>query len=75
MKLTVYTADCVGILSNCVYPDKHIITDETAMKEAVKFGHVTAIYKDNYRGTFNFISADNVALDCDNDHGDILTCT
>lgn len=75
MKLTVYTADCVGSLSNCVYPDQHIITDETAMKEAVKFDYVTAIYKDNYRGTSNFISADNVPLDCDNDHSDILTCT
>ena len=32
MKLTVYSADCVGSLSNCVYPNKHIITDETTMK-------------------------------------------
>ena len=70
MKLTVYTADCVGSLSNCVYPNKQIITDETAMAEAVKHDHVTAEYKDNYRGNSNFIIADNVPLDCDNDHSD-----
>ena len=70
MKLTVYSADCVGSLSNCVYPNKHIITDETTMKAAVSHDHVTAEYKDNYRGNSNFIVADNVPLDCDNDHSD-----
>lgn len=70
MKLTVYSADCVGSLSNCVYPNKYIITDETTMKAAVSHDHVTAEYKDNYRGNSNFIVADNVPLDCDNDHSD-----
>ena len=70
MKLTVYSADCVGSLSNCVYPNKHIITDETTMKAAVSHDHVTAEYKDNYRGNSNFIVADNVPLDCANDHSD-----
>ena len=32
--------------------------------------HVTAAYKDNYRNTANFLSADNVPLDCDNDHSE-----
>ena len=70
MRLTIYTADCVGSLSNCVYPNKHIITDEAAMKVAMKYDHVTAAYKDNYRNNSNFITADNVPLDCDNDHSD-----
>lgn len=70
MKLTVYSADCVGSLSNCIYPNKNIITDETVMKAAVRHDHVTAEYKDNYRGNSNFITADNVPLDCDNDHSD-----
>lgn len=70
MRLTIYTADCVGSLSNCVYPNKHIITDEFAMKAAMKYDHVTAAYKDNYRSNSNFITADNVPLDCDNDHSD-----
>ncbi|WP_029502431.1 phage/plasmid primase, P4 family [Lachnoclostridium phytofermentans] len=70
MRLTIYTADCVGSLSNCVYPNKHIITDEAAMNVAMKYDHVTAAYKDNYRNNSNFITADNVPLDCDNDHSD-----
>lgn len=70
IRLTIYTADCVGSLSNCTYPNKNIITDEQAMKSAMQHDHVTAEYKDNYRSKFNFISADNVPLDCDNDHSD-----
>lgn len=70
MKLTIYSADCIGCLSNCVYPQKHIVTDEIALKDAVKHDHVTAEYKDNYRSNANFIVADNVPLDCDNDHSD-----
>lgn len=70
IKLTIYTADCTHSLSNCIYPNKHIITDETSMKDAMKYDHVTAEYKENYRSNSNFISADNVPLDCDNDHSD-----
>lgn len=70
IRLTLYTADCVGSLSNCVYPNKNIITDEQSMKAAMQHDHVTAEYKDNYRSNSNFISADNVPLDCDNDHSD-----
>lgn len=40
------------------------------MKSAMKYDHVTAAYKDNYRSNSNFITADNVPLDCDNDHSD-----
>lgn len=70
IRLTIYTADCVGSLSNCIYPYKNIITDEQSMKAAMQHDHVTAEYKDNYRSNSNFISADNVPLDCDNDHSD-----
>lgn len=70
IRLTLYTADCIGSLSNCVYPNKNIITDEQSMKAAMQHDHVTAEYKDNYRSNSNFISADNVPLDCDNDHSD-----
>lgn len=70
IRLTLYTADCVGSLSNCVYPNKNIITDEQSMKAAMQYDHVTAEYKDNYRSNLGFISADNVPLDCDNDHSD-----
>lgn len=70
MQLTLFSADCVGSLSNSIYPNKHIVTDETSMKAAVEFDHVTAEYKNNHRSNSNFISADNVPMDCDNDHSD-----
>lgn len=70
MELTLYSADFVGSLSNSIYPNKHIVTDETSMKAAVQFDHVTAEYKNNHRSNSDFISADNVPMDCDNDHSD-----
>lgn len=72
IRLTLYTADCVGSLPNCVYPNKNIITAEQSMKAAMQHDHVTGEYKDNYRSNSYFISADNVPLDCDNDHSDNL---
>ena len=70
IKFTLYTANCKGSLKNCLYPNKKIITDKESMIKAVKFDHVTAQYKNNYRGIANFIEADNIPLDCDNDHSD-----
>lgn len=70
INFTLFTANCVGSLSNCIYPNKAVITDKDTLMQAVKFDHVTAEYKDSYRGNGNFIKADNVPLDCDNDHSD-----
>lgn len=70
MKFTLYTANYVGSLSNSIYPNKRIITDETSMKAAAEFDHVTAEYKNNHRSNSDFISADNIPMDCDNDHSD-----
>lgn len=70
IKFTLYTADCIGNLSNCLYPNKKVITDKESLVKAIAFDHVTAEYKDNYRSNSNFIGADNVPLDCDNDHSD-----
>lgn len=71
-QFTLYTADCVDSLSNCIYPNKKVITDKYSLINAVRYDHVTAEYKNSYRSNSNFISADNVPLDCDNDHSDNL---
>ena len=63
-QFTLYTADCVGSLSNCIYPNKKVIADEESLINAVKYDHVTAEYKNSYRSKANFISADNVAYFC-----------
>lgn len=70
MKFTLFTADCVGRLSNCLYPNKAVVCDEETLTQAVMFDHVTAEYKNSYRSSANFIQADVVPLDCDNDHSD-----
>lgn len=70
IRFTLYVSDCKGNLQNCVYPHQAVITNKSSMERAVKFDHVTAAYKENYRSSANFIQADNVPLDCDNDHSD-----
>ena len=68
----LYVANCTGNLLNCIYPKKITVTDKESMLEAIKFDHVTAKYKGNYRNTDNFIQANCVVLDCDNDHSEDL---
>ena len=67
---TLYLADCIGNQKNCLYPHKTIVKDVESLTMAAMRDHVTAAYKDNYRNTANFLSADNVPLDCDNDHSE-----
>ena len=67
---TLYTANCTGNLQNCLYPNKVVVQDKDSFVEAIRFDHVSAEYKDNYRSNTNFIKADNIVLDCDNDHSD-----
>ncbi|NLY36663.1 MAG: DNA primase, partial [Tissierellia bacterium] len=70
MKFTLYASDTKGNLSNCLYPRKIEVVDTASFIEAIKFDHVSAKYKDNYRSNANFIKSDNLVLDCDNDHSD-----
>lgn len=70
IQFTLYTANCIGNLSNCIYPNKGVIKDKESFKLAIKFDHVTAQYKENYRSNANFIKSDCLVLDCDNDHSD-----
>ena len=70
INFTVYSADCVGNSSNCLYPNKMIVSDKESFIKATKMDHVTAKYKGNYRSKDNFESSDCIPLDCDNDHSD-----
>lgn len=70
MRLTIFTARCVGNKSNSIYPDKNIIESAHDMDRAMKLDHVCATYKDNRRSADNFIESDTVVMDCDNDHSE-----
>ena len=70
MQMTIYDAVTVGSRSNCVYPNPVTVTDADTMRQAVAFDHVCAAYKQNYRSVDNFLKADCLPMDCDNDHSD-----
>lgn len=70
MELTLYTADCTGKASNCVYPNKTVVTNAEELKAAISFDHVAAKYKNNYRSNENFEEANGFFMDNDNDFSD-----
>lgn len=70
LDFTIYTANCAGDSSNCLYPNKVVIYDKDSFIAATKTDHVAAKYKGDYRSKDNFEFADCIPLDCDNDHSD-----
>lgn len=67
---TIYSADRAGVPSNCLYPHKASIKDDSDLKAAVLNDYVCAEYKNNYRSNSNFIGSDCLPVDCDNDHSE-----
>lgn len=70
MQMTIYDTATVGSRSNCVYPNPVTVTDADTMRQAATFDHVCAAYKQNYRSVDNFLKADCLPMDYDNDHSD-----
>ena len=68
--LTLYSADFTGNPGNCSYPHKTIVMDVDSLKAAVGHDYVCAEYKNHYRNNDNFLSADCLPVDCDNDHSE-----
>ena len=68
MQITIFTAACTGKTSNCSYPNRKVVITPEEMKEAVRFDHVCAEYKGNYRSIGNFTRSDVVVMDIDKDH-------
>ncbi|MFQ8704185.1 MAG: hypothetical protein ACLR9I_10505, partial [Eisenbergiella sp.] len=67
---TLYSADFIGNPGNCSYPHKTVVMDADSLKNAVGHDYVCAEYKNHYRNGDNFISADCLPVDCDNDHSE-----
>lgn len=68
MQITMFTAGCTGQAANCSYPNRRVVTTPEEMQKAVRFDHVCAEYKGNYRSIGNFARSDVVVMDIDNDH-------
>lgn len=67
---TLYSANIIGNPSNCSYPNKTEVTDGDSLRAAVCHDYVCAEYKNNYRSGDNFLGADCLPVDCDNDHSE-----
>ena len=72
MKFTLYRADRLGMPENCIYTHKVAVTDKNTLLQAVSYDYVCAEYRGNYRNNDNFLGADCLPVDCDNDHSDDL---
>ena len=70
LKFTLYLATCTGRAGNCRYPEKRVIETPEELRDAVRFDHVGAAYRDHYRSGQNFLWSDVVIMDCDNDDSD-----
>lgn len=60
MQITMFTADCTGQAANCSYPNRRVVSTPEKMREAVRFDHVCAEYKGNYRSESFIFRADNL---------------
>ena len=62
-----YKADCTQNKENCIYPHKVVVTNAEEFNEMAKYDHVCAEYRGNYRGNKNFLWANTLPADSDND--------
>ena len=69
--ITLYTAECRQNNKNCFYPHRIEVTDEESLKKAVSKDYTCAEFKGNRRSIDNFIQADCVGFDVDNDFSDV----
>ena len=70
MQMTIYAADCRGREANSLYPNRHVVTNAAEFKAAIENDHVCGVFRGNRRSKDNFIEADCLVMDCDNDHTD-----
>ena len=66
--ITVYAANCRGTPTNCLYPNRNEVTDESSAAKAFSRDIVCAEYRNNYRSVENFLTSNALPMDCDNDH-------
>ena len=68
--MKMYSSDCRGKATNCLYPHEVEVTDEQSLSEAVSHDYVCAAYRGGYRSNANFLSSDCAVVEFDNDHSE-----
>lgn len=66
MKISIFTADCVGNAKNCMYPHEKEITNAAQLATALTRDHTCG----HFRSIGNFIGSDVIVMDFDNDGSD-----
>ncbi len=69
-QITLYRADTAGNAQNCLYRHEVHAETEQQLAEALLYDHVFVKFDGNRRRNGNFLYADLLVLDCDNDHSD-----
>ncbi|MEE0173411.1 MAG: phage/plasmid primase, P4 family [Dorea formicigenerans] len=70
MKLTIYSANCVGNAANAIYPNKAEVENKEDMMAVISRDHVCGKFKNCHRSIDDFLSSDVEVMDCDNEHSD-----
>ncbi|MGY0270966.1 hypothetical protein ACW2AE_04595 [Limosilactobacillus fermentum] len=68
MKFTLFTANTTGNQANTLYPNQVTISSKQDLLSAIKLDNTCVDFKDYKRNIDNFIKADCLVMDCDNDH-------
>ena len=68
--ITLSVANVRGRPDNKLYPHNVVIKSEHELAETLQFDHVAGLFKNNERGNNNFIKANCLIMDCDNDSDD-----
>ena len=69
--ITIFAAECRQNNKNCFYPHRIEVTDAESLKKAVSQDYTCAEFKGNRRSIDNFIRADCIGFDVDNDFSDV----
>lgn len=70
IEFTLFGADCRGNPKNTFYPHRYVIHSLDDFLKMADRDFVCAKYRNGHRDSDDFISADCVAMDCDNTHSD-----
>jgi len=68
--MKLHIAETVQNQNAVVFPKEITVSTPDSLRIAASFDHMAAEMKDNYRNNDNFISADCLVADFDNDHSD-----
>lgn len=68
--MTIYVSDTTQQKNATIFPRKIVVQTIDDLRNAVSCDYVCAEYRNGHRAKVDFLHADCVGMDCDNDHSD-----